>query len=97
MRSMVFKPAMLNMANMTSWRAASRCVVLQDCTVRLWESRSGRQVAFFVADAPMTGCCFAGGGAPGGVAADILVAGDAGGAVHFLDLHPNLHPDHMCM
>jgi hypothetical protein len=51
-----------------------------------------------VADAPMTSCCFAGGcAAVGGVAADILVAGDAGGAVHFLDLHHNLHPDLMCM
>jgi hypothetical protein len=72
------------------------CVWPQDCTARVWEARSGRQVAFFVADAPLTCAAFAGGAGAGGsvaCAADILAAGDAGGAVHFLDLPAELQPD----
>lgn len=58
----------------------------QDCTVTLWSvSTAGqiRMVAAFMADSAITCCTFL--AAPGGGEADILAAGDAGGAVHFLD------------
>ncbi|KXZ46882.1 hypothetical protein GPECTOR_39g376 [Gonium pectorale] len=51
-----------------------------DCTLRLWRAADGRQTAFFMADAAITAACFA-----GHPVADIVVAGDAAGAVHFLD------------
>lgn len=57
-------------------RAASAS---DDNTVRRWEIASGRQLALFVAD-----------GAIGPIEAignDMIAAGDATGAVHFLEFH----------
>ncbi len=69
----------------------------QDCAARVWDARSGRELAFFVADAALTSCCFAGGGGGGagpdaGGLVDIMVVVDAGGAAHFLDLPLELQP-----
>lgn len=63
----------------------------------MWDARSGRELAFFVADAALTSCCFAGGGGGGagpdaGGLVDIMVVVDAGGAAHFLDLPLELQP-----
>ncbi|GFH24129.1 WD_REPEATS_REGION domain-containing protein [Haematococcus lacustris] len=58
-----------------------------DCTVRVWDTAAGRQLAFFMGDAALTSLCFA-----GFPYADIIVAGDAGGCLHFLDCPPELQP-----
>jgi len=58
----------------------------QDCTVRVWSTYTSKQIAFFMADAAVTACCFAG----GSPVADLLVVGDAGGATHFLDFPEEL-------
>ena len=47
-----------------------------DNTVRVWDPRSGRQLAMFHADAPITALL----AHPNG----LIVAGDKSGAVHFL-------------
>lgn len=60
---------------------------VQDSTLRVWDCATGRQLAFFMADAALVTVTFAGHPYP-----DILVAGDAGGAVHFLDLPVELLP-----
>jgi hypothetical protein len=56
--------------------------------VRVWDCTSGRQLAFFMADAALSSLCFAGAPYP-----DILVAGDAGGGLHFLNLPNELLPE----
>eukprot|EP00198_Chlamydomonas_reinhardtii_P009934 XP_001699271.1 predicted protein [Chlamydomonas reinhardtii] len=65
-----------------TWSPDSRFLLTAgaDCTARLWRAEDGRQQAFFMADSAITAACFA--GAP---VADIVVAGDSAGAVHFLD------------
>jgi WD40 repeat protein len=73
-----------------------------DCTLRIWavgNGAGGRQVAFFMADAALSSVAWAGaaldargGTAPGQVAADMVVAGDANGTLHFLDFPAELHP-----
>ncbi|KAG2433079.1 hypothetical protein HYH02_012783 [Chlamydomonas schloesseri] len=65
-----------------TWSPDSRFLLTggADCTVRLWRAEDGRQQAFFMADSAITAACFA--GCP---VADIVVAGDSAGAVHFLD------------
>lgn len=57
----------------------------QDCTLRVWRASTGRQHAFFMADAAITCCCFS------GAHRDIIAAGDAAGAVHYLDFPDELH------
>lgn len=72
------------------------CQPPQDCTVRVFDCATGRQVAFFMADAALSAVAFAGGDAgasKGGPAlADILVVGDMNGNCHFLDFPTELHP-----
>lgn len=68
----------------------------QDCTVRVWHCWSpvaGDQAAFFMADAAITSCCFVGGSqiaGAGAACAHVLVVGDVGGNVHFLDFPQEL-------
>ncbi|GFR44231.1 hypothetical protein Agub_g5422 [Astrephomene gubernaculifera] len=70
-----------------TWSPDSRFLLTaaQDCTLRLWRAADGHQQAFFMGDAALTAACFA-----GHPFSDIVVAGDAAGAVHFLDFAEEL-------
>jgi hypothetical protein len=48
-----------------------------DRTLRLWELQAGKAVATFSADAPVSVCA---------IAAQTIVAGDALGRIHFLQV-----------
>ncbi|KAK9840975.1 hypothetical protein WJX81_003475 [Elliptochloris bilobata] len=52
-----------------------------DCSLRIWDARTGAAEGFFMADAGLTGCAFTGGAAPDGIATV-----SENGAVHFLQL-----------
>lgn len=58
----------------------------QDCTIRVWQCHSGQLHAFFMADAAITACTMAVEGSGGDATATCIVAGDASGVVHFVDL-----------
>eukprot|EP00967_Tisochrysis_lutea_P023545 scaffold27021_cov21-Tisochrysis_lutea.AAC.1 len=64
----------------------ARLASAQDCTARVWDTRTGRQIAFIMTDAALQTVCFAGESCP-----DILVVGDVAGHMHFLDFPPELH------
>jgi WD40 repeat protein len=49
-----------------------------DRTIRVWDTASGQQVAWFIADAPIRACAIA--------EDDTVVAGDDQGRVYFLRL-----------
>jgi WD40 repeat protein len=50
-----------------------------DRTLRLWDPENGSEIAIFIADSSINSCTFAGDGRR-------IVAGDASGQVHFLEL-----------
>ena len=52
--------------------------VSNDSSLLLWEAATGQLRGVFMGDAAMNCCCWVGGGR-------VLVAGDAGGQVHFLE------------
>jgi len=62
------------------------CMHTQDCSARVWDTRTGRQIAFVVTDTGLRTVCFAGAPCP-----DVLVLGDVAGHIHFLDFPPELH------
>lgn len=54
--------------------------------MRVWDTRTGQQIAFVVTDAALRTVCFAGPDHP-----EIIVLGDVAGHMHFLDFPVQLH------